>query len=121
MIKKVFFFLGTEAELIKIFPLILECKDKFEIHIISTGQNNLNKSRIINEFDEITIDLELSLEENIKKNAMGLFIWYITTTNSALSKIRNYYRQTELKGEYLIVHGDTVSTLMGAVIGKKLG
>ena len=121
MIKKVFFFLGTEAELIKIFPLILECKDKFGIHIISTGQNNLNKSRIINEFDEITIDLELSLEENIKKNAMGLFIWYITTTNSALSKIRNYYRQTELKGEYLIVHGDTVSTLMGAVIGKKLG
>ena len=48
--KDIFFFLGTEAELIKVFPVIMECMQRGGIcHVIASGQNDLTKSRIMRE------------------------------------------------------------------------
>lgn len=121
MKKDVLFFLGTEAELIKIFPVILLCKEKMNIHIIASGQNDLNKSIILKKFNDLSIDVELSQEDDIKKNAVGLLNWFVQTYLLSAKKIRQYYGDEFLKNKFLVVHGDTVSTLMGAMIGKKLG
>ena len=44
----IYFFIGTEAELIKVFPIIIECqKNGKKCHIIASGQNDLKKSRIL--------------------------------------------------------------------------
>ena len=47
MNKCMFFFIGTEAELIKLFPVIYECKNrKISYKVIASGQNDILNSRI---------------------------------------------------------------------------
>lgn len=119
--KQIYFFIGTEAELIKIFPVIIKCQGKGNTcHIIASGQNDLRKNRILDYVNLNGEYLELSSEDSIKKNAIGLFEWFLKTEFGAKSKILQKFKKEELQGKYLVVHGDTVSTFMGALIGKKL-
>lgn len=122
MEKQLFFFLGTEAELIKIFPVIIEAKKSgIPYKIIASGQNNIGESRIFQTIDCGKVDLELSKEVDIKKNAVGLLSWWIKTYCKSVKKIREAFPETDFKNSKIVVHGDTVSTYMGARIGKKLG
>lgn len=122
MKKQIFFFIGTEAEFIKLFPVIIECQRMQGIcHIISSGQNDLKKSRII---DCIKLNgkfIELSKEDFIKKNAVGLFTWFVQTRLKAVRQIYDAFPEEDFTNVPFVVHGDTVSTFMGACIGKKLG
>lgn len=119
--KQIFFFIGTEAELIKVFPVILECQNKGSIcNIIASGQNDLKKSRIVDFIKLNGTFIELSKEESITKSAVGLFIWFFQTKQSAVNRILQDFNKKELINIPMVVHGDTVSTLMGALIGKAL-
>ena len=118
--REVYFFIGTEAEFIKIFPVIVECRNKDMIcNIIASGQNDIKKSRIWEILDDNVGYFELSKESDIKKNAKGLLAWFIKTYKKAPKLIGE--RFGILNGKLLVVHGDTVSTLMGAWVGYKLG
>ena len=118
--KQIYFFIGTEAELIKVFPVIIECQGGGAVcHIIASGQNDLKKSRILQYIQLNGKILELSREENIVKSAKGLLYWFLKTKKCAIQLIKKEFG--DLHGKYLIVHGDTVSTMMGAMIGRKLG
>lgn len=122
MEKQLFFFLGTEAELIKIFPVIIEAKKRgVSYKIIASGQNNIVESRIFQSIECGTVDLELSKEREIKKSAVGLLSWWIKTYRKAAKMIRATFPETDFENSKILVHGDTVSTYMGARIGKKLG
>lgn len=117
----IWFFIGTEAELIKVFPIIIECqKNGNKCHIIASGQNDLKKSRILKEICLEGKYIELSSETNIKKSAVGLLIWFVTTLWHAKQNILVSFSKEMIKGNKLVVHGDTVSTLMGAIVGKIL-
>ncbi len=121
-LKNTFFFIGTEAELIKVFPVIIECKNKgLRTHIIASGQNNIKNSVILQKTNCGDIELELSDEKNITKSARGLLEWWLRTYMSATSSIRQAFPEINFTESCMIVHGDTVSTYMGAKIGKKLG
>lgn len=119
--RQLYFFIGTEAELIKVFPVIIKCQEKGKIcHIIASGQNDLKKSRIL---DFVKLNgkfVELSSEESIKKSAAGLLAWFIRTKKNARRIILQSFMPEVLTGMPMIVHGDTVSTLMGAMLGRKL-
>lgn len=116
----IFFFIGTEAELIKMFPVILECRaNNAEYKIIASGQNDIVKSKILKVIDKI--DVVLSSEMDIKKTAIGLLTWFMHTSYCAAKKIQNTIQDIDYSNSSMVVHGDTVSTLMGAYIGKKLG
>lgn len=119
--KRIFFFVGTEAEFIKLFPVIMECqRSGNECNIIASGQNDIKKSRIM---DFIKLNgkfVELSQEEDIKKNAVGLFTWFIKTKQNAIKIIMKNFSKEELSNVPMVVHGDTVSTLMGALVGRRL-
>lgn len=116
-----FFFIGTEAELIKVFPVIMACQKKGNLcHLIASGQNDLRRNRIINYIALNGKYIELSKEETISKSARGLFCWFVRTWIDAEKKIGRYFDLRKLFGENLIVHGDTVSTYMGALLGRKL-
>lgn len=121
MAKDIFFFIGTEAEFIKVFPVIIEAQNRGKIcHIIASGQNDITKSRIL-EFIKLNGRfIELSHESDIKKSAVGLFTWFGKTLKSATSLILKEFKRDELEGAPFIVHGDTVSTYMGAIVGAKL-
>lgn len=121
-LRDIFFFIGTEAELIKVFPVINACQDKGgTCHIIASGQNNLLKSRILSNIRLNGKIIELSKEENIKKNAIGLLRWFVNTSRKVVKQILNTYKKEDLENACLIVHGDTVSTVLGAWVGRKLG
>ena len=121
-LRKLFFFIGTEAELIKIFPVMLECKARgLDYNIIASGQNNIVDSQIFKQTECGHVDLELSSESDIKKTAAGLLVWWVRTKSRAVRKIRDRFPETGYKDSYMIVHGDTVSTYMGACVGKALG
>lgn len=120
--KSIYFFIGTEAELIKVFPVIMECQKKGAIcHIIASGQNDLNKSRIMKYINLNGEMLELSCETDIVKSAVGLITWFMKTKRAAAKKIQEKFGVENLNGKNLVVHGDTVSTMMGAMLSKKLG
>ena len=121
MKKQLFFFIGTEAEFIKVFPILVKAKEKGILcHIIASGQNDLTGSRIM-EFIQLNGRfVELSKESSIKKSKTGLFRWFIKTKNIAKKQILKSFSKEELKGQDLIVHGDTISTFMGAWLGKQL-
>lgn len=116
--KEIFFFIGTEAEFIKVFPVIIEAQNKGAVcHIIASGQNDLKKSRILEYIALNGKYIELSSESDIKKSKSGLFSWFIRTGLSAKRNILRAFRKEELFGRDMVVHGDTISTVMGAYIG----
>lgn len=122
MNRTIFFFLGTEAELIKIFPVIIEAKKRgISYKIIASGQNDIVNSNIFRKINCGNVDLELSKESDIKKNAIGLLRWWIKTYSVACEKIKRQFPEVDFEKSKIVVHGDTVSTYMGAKIGKKLG
>ena len=117
-----FFFIGTEAELIKVFPVILEARGRgVDVRIIASGQNDIASSRIFRELDCGGVDLALSEEREIHKSAAGLLRWWIRTERKAAGTIRAFFPSVDFASSVMIVHGDTVSTFMGARTGKKLG
>jgi UDP-N-acetylglucosamine 2-epimerase (non-hydrolysing) len=119
--KSIIFFIGTEAEFIKLFPVIIECQKQGNIcHIIASGQNDLNKSRILKFINLNGKLIELSKEENIRKSTTGLLIWFVNTKKNAVNKILKRFSREEISNIPMVVHGDTVSTLMGAMIGREL-
>ena len=117
-----FFFVGTEAELIKVFPIIIEAKKQgLNYYIVASGQNDIVNSKILSTINCGKVDLELSLEKNIKKSAIGLLTWWIKTYKSSVKQFYIAFPNVDFANSKMIVHGDTVSTYMGALIGKKLG
>ncbi len=120
--KSIYFFIGTEAEFIKVFPVIIECQNNGAVcNIIASGQNDITKSRIMKFIKLNGKFVELSKEESITKNAIGLMKWFIKTKKLAAKVIGDEFGRKELQGAYMVIHGDTVSTMMGAMVGKKLG
>lgn len=118
----IFFWIGTEAEFIKVFPVIIECQSMGNVcHIIATGQNDIKKSRILSFVQLNGKYVELSQEKDIKKSTLGLLSWFARTKKRAKGELKRFFENENLAGECLVVHGDTVSTYMGALVGKSLG
>jgi len=119
--KAIVFFIGTEAEFIKVFPVIIEAKKTGStIIIIASGQNNIAKSAINRHPHMPEIDFVLSEEKAIKKSALGLFKWFIKLAVSSKKRIVNHFPNIQFDQSVMVVHGDTVSTVLGARLGKKL-
>lgn len=114
-----YFFIGTEAEFIKLFPILLELnKKKISYSIIASGQNDITKSFLLKIIDRKSVDYLLS-QEKIAQTAFGLFSWFFKTLCKGAVLLKKNLPQS--KGSILVVHGDTVSTVMGALLGKFLG
>lgn len=118
-IKHYYFWLGTNAELIKIWPVIKSFQQKgIPFKIIATGQNNLFTSKLFNQL-RLTQQTLLINPMREKTTALGLLWWWIKTFVLCFAKLA----KTPLDGKQsvVIIHGDTVSTLMGALYGRIRG
>lgn len=119
---EIFFFVGTEAELIKVFPVMLAVQGLgVNYKLIASGQNDIANSRILQRALNKQVDLALSDEASIQKSALGLIKWFLKTKRTAAAKIRAAFPEADFSKSIFVVHGDTVSTYMGAAVGKKLG
>ncbi len=119
-----YYFIGTEAELIKTYPVIKEMNNRgIPYKLISSGQNDLSQSRVLKYATGGKMDLLLSREDEIKKSGLGLLSWFIKTKRSAKRKIVEKFPEisNDNNKDIMIVHGDTISTVMGAYLAKSLG
>lgn len=120
MKKCYYFYLGTVAELIKISPVIHELnKRKQYIKIVTTGQNSIN----FQEFEDFTGPLKKFIkvgEKPQKSSVILFFFWTIRTLFKSYLVLNKDIRNEYKKNCILIVHGDTVTSFIGAVVGKML-
>lgn len=114
------FFVGTVAEYIKLFPIIEEAKKQSaRFKVIASGQNEIYGTDIA-KLTNLEINLQLSNEDDIVKNVFGLFYWFFKTMLTSKKKIKNAFEDVDFEKSIMVVHGDTLSTVMGAVLAKKL-
>jgi len=111
-------FIGTVAELIKLIPVIRELQHRgTPFRIIASGQNDLRNSDLWPELAGCDI-LWLS-DIRISQNPAGLLRWFVSTFFKGIRLIRKQLRAEGcVKQRLMLVHGDTVSTLMGAVLAR---
>lgn len=116
----VMFFMGTEAELIKVFPIMLECeKRNIEYKIVASGQNDVEHSQILSNIGK-KVDLALDHDTHIT-TGVQLVLWWFKTFRTAKRKVKKHFTDVNFKKSVMVVHGDTVSTVMGAFVGRLLG
>lgn len=122
--KIIYFFIGTTAELIKLAPVIKEFKNrKADFKIITSGQNNVNfqllepiigKQSAYNSFKIKPFKIPLNIY-------IKFVFWIIKSITNYMLFFRNEFKGKNKKNILFIVHGDTVSALLGAVIGRIYG
>lgn len=115
------FFVGTAAELVKVAPVIRAVKQRgAPFSVVSSGQNDLRGSDLWKLADVDGPDVVLSTRP-IAPRAAGLASFLVRTSASGRADLAAALRgraAEEVKG---VVHGDTVSTLMGATLFRSLG
>ena len=115
---KIAIVIGTKAELIKCFPIMLELqKRKLDYWFVHTGQHPLGKA--CEEFGIKKPDFILSPEPKIstkfwsKINKFSIF-WFL----SMILKVKLILKK--IKPRYVIYHGDTMSTATASIGSSKL-
>lgn len=112
------FIIGTEAELIKVFPVMIGLARRgIEFNFIATGQHDLRKSEILDIFQIKKPDY-LLYEGPQFTSIFKLIAWFFKMVNKYKT---NGFIFNEDKTGIVIVHGDTVSSLLGAVLGRLRG
>lgn len=116
------FFVGTAAELVKMAPVIRETKRRgLPFHVVASGQNALVGSELWHLADVAGPD-EVLFDDAIPPRAVYLAAFLARTMATGLVDLRRVIRgaggAAQVKG---IVHGDTVSTLLGAMLFSALG
>ncbi|MEO6419856.1 MAG: UDP-N-acetylglucosamine 2-epimerase [Polyangiaceae bacterium] len=114
------FFIGTIAELIKLFPVMKLLEDQGRPYkIIASGQNDLSQSDLMS---HLKTPVSIHLHEGpIRQSTAGVLFWFEKTLVTALPRLRDFMTPAERAESILVLHGDTVSTLLGAMLGKLLG
>ncbi len=119
--KSIYFFIGTIAELIKLAPVIKELKKRnIKFKIITSGQNPINFNELKNYTGIIKADI--ALKEKFAKSSMLLFlVWTLRAVVESILVLRKEFKGLNKNNSYFIVHGDTVSSTVGALIAKFYG
>lgn len=118
--KTLYFIIGTQAELMKLFQVINKARDRgYQCEIISTGQNNLKESPFL-ALSNSNIDIDISANKGEGKNTSNYLIWFLKTALYGKKKLNEYFDKNKRENSIVIVHGDTLTTTIGAWICKKI-
>lgn len=119
--KEIYFFIGTTAELIKLAPVIREFRRrKLSFKVITSGQNivrfdQLNKFTgpvpVYYSFRQRPIKIRLPV-------LLSFLIWCIKAWYNYYLFFRHELANRRKEQTYFIVHGDTVSSMLGATVAK---
>lgn len=119
--KQMYIFIGTTAELIKLAPVIRALnKKKIRFTIIASGQNDIR----FDEFKDILRNVKIlrAITPKSKDSSVIKFVmWSARTYFSLLIGMRGNFKGLNKSNSLFIVHGDTVSSLMGSLVAKVYG
>lgn len=121
------FSVGTAAELIKIYPILhYASKRNLQWTVLATGQSGVN---IIKQWEDFGLhkDHKLVFLDDAPKDletSSSALKWfsrsYFKNKSQIISRIHFSNGPTPRKGDFWLVHGDTLSTLIGARYAKSL-
>jgi UDP-N-acetylglucosamine 2-epimerase (non-hydrolysing) len=125
--RRIWFCLGTAGELIKIYPLLRFAEEaKFDWFVLSTGQSQAN---FWGQWERFSLPLVKALQ--VVPDAQDLarpreaLRWFVRAVSkrrrSLLRAIAQGAGRPPRNDDAFVVHGDTLSTLVGATWGRRLG
>lgn len=118
MNKQIYFFIGTTAELIKLSAVLRRFKlEKIDFKIITSGQNEINFEELQSIIGRQKVDIAFRTKHK-ELSPFKFVLWAIKTFFLVLKDLRNELARTDKKETYFIVHGDTISALIGALVAK---
>lgn len=110
--------MGTTAEFIKLAPIMKELKKRnIEYKIISSGQNKIK-------FEELsgflgTVEEDIQLIKKPAKSSIFLFLgWAVLSFIKGIYVLSKEFKNLNKENSYFIIHGDTISALIGSIIAK---
>ncbi|PID27257.1 MAG: hypothetical protein CR982_06575 [Candidatus Cloacimonadota bacterium] len=111
--------IGTKAQLIKMAPIMrrLSLLD-IEYNYIYTGQHRDTMEDIHRNFSIKSFDKVLHNKGDIV-SVLAMFIWFFKILSITLFNSKDIFNND--KNGVVLVHGDTISTLLGAIMGKFAG
>ena len=119
--EKIYFFIGTKAQAIKCMPLVnfLSTECNVSVEIINSGQHTKITENNFRDFDKNVTYKKMFFQtkENISKYSSG-FIWILKFIFKYLF-FRTLKNKIIIKKYICVIHGDTVSTLMGLLWAKR--
>jgi UDP-N-acetylglucosamine 2-epimerase (non-hydrolysing) len=109
---------GTRAQLIKMAPVLAALESAgTPYQLVLTGQHKATMDELLAEFQVRGSPQHLYDGEEIKGIAqMG--IWLLRVLWRGLTTHRQLFRLDRTTSNCVVVHGDTFSTLLGALLGK---
>lgn len=117
--KKNVFVVGTRAQLIKVAPAIVCCEHQgLDVLLLFTGQHQETMQDLVQEFG-VGAEQRHAVASSERSTVGGLVAWLPRASAGlyrTLRQVRNDYAQVNV-----VVHGDTLSTLIGAAVGRLLG
>ncbi len=114
------FVLGTRAQLVKVAPVLREAVDAGLDHVVwFTGQHNESIDDLITDFD-VRSRFVLPESRQERSSIMKLLVWLPGTFFRCRRYIRNATIYTD-EAPLVIVHGDTLSTWLGALAARFAG
>ena len=118
--RTIYFFIGTEAELMKMYIVIRKVREQgFICQLISSGQNDITKSPFL-ELAGCNVDLDFCAYKPKNKGGKEYLKWLWKTEQYGVNFFRKLLREKKFDAEpIMVVHGDTLSTLLGARIAQK--
>lgn len=118
MNRKFYFFIGTTAELIKLFPVMREMEARgVDFKIITSGQTSINFNEVKNWISHTAPDIALAGKSN--ESSVLLFLaWAFKCLVTAPGILMKEFKDFNKNEILFIVHGDTVSSLIGAMAAK---
>ena len=113
------FVVGTRAQLIKVAPVIVCCERRNQAALlVLTGQHKETMQDLISEFG-ITVPQRSAVKSSERATVLGLMNWLPSAVFGLWRELRECRRSCGQLN--VVVHGDTLSTVVGAIIGKFSG
>ncbi len=115
-------FIGTKAQLIKMAPLLVEMQQRrIAFRYVDSGQHAEISQSLRNVFDLAEPDVSLRRERGDIVSIPAALNWYLR--HYAASWFRRAWLKQQVfpGGGVCLIHGDTLSTLMGMQLAKAAG
>ena len=111
--------LGTKAQLIKMAPVMKCMQDRaIPYRFVHTGQHLETMEEMYQDFGIKNPDITLYSGPDIV-SVKQIVIWFIRILVTTLVQRKKIFG--DCKNGIVLVHGDTLSTLLGALIGRAVG
>ncbi len=113
--------IGTRAQLIKMAPVLRELEDRqAPFRLVFTGQHLVTMQSLLDDFAIRTEPDWLGQKSEVQ--TLGrMFTWFLASLWRLTLTRRQLLRSPDNRRGLIVVHGDTASTLLGALAGRLNG